>query len=251
MTSSREPVERYDQLPVELKNRIADLGAPTFIQLAELVALGGVATAIVQYLPNQRVDRVAVFVAELARRLDEVAANLAKLEVDLNAGSAPERARLLRDAASAAEKAVSDQRAARIARIASVGLASGELAAQRARSFLSLLENLTDVELAVLAFFQREHRHIDAWRPLSTQLSASPSLARIFESDVAYWIACVSKLEASGLLRRSTVWGGEPEGDRSQTDVDRMMHRVDLYSLMTLGHELVAIVELSRTDGMG
>ncbi|MFZ2031760.1 MAG: hypothetical protein WAU68_15725 [Vitreimonas sp.] len=243
-----DPIERYDQLPETLRNKIADLGPPTFVQIATLMGLGGLASAITQYIPNQRADRIAVFVAELGRRLNALDADTNLLESEVSAGRAAERARLLRDAVTFAEKAVSDERAARIARIASVGLAGDELRAQRARTFLGVLESLTDIELAILVFFQiaPSQRGAEAWRPLAEQLESSPTLKSIFENDAAYWVACVSKLEASGLLEGATVWGGEFEGKRTQADIDVMMHRVDLYTLTTVGRELVALVEAAR-----
>jgi|CXWL01.1.fsa_nt_gi hypothetical protein len=242
MTNS--PIERYDQLPAELRNKISDLGPPTFIQIASLMNLGGLAAAIVDFLPGQRVDRIAVFVAELRRRLDEMNANCEEIERNFRSGSLPEGARLVRDGVTFAEKGVSSKRAAQIARIVAAGIATDELRSQRSRIFLSLLEDLTDIELAVLSYFEisRKERDSDHWRSMRSQLASAPALAAAFGEDIGFWLACVSKLKAMGLLEGSMVWGGEVGAGRTQEAVDTMKNRVDLFSLTTLGRELLSLV---------
>jgi hypothetical protein len=238
-------IETVDDLPEELRNQLGDLAPGVFLQILAL-SVGPLGKALGAFLPNQRLDRVALFAARLRQEWTAMSVRLNELEEEIRDGRAPERARLFLDGATAAINATSSKRASQLARIVAHGISGDEVVAQKARTLLSSLEELTDIEFMVLLYF---HRHPDreyfqtTRRPISEQISHEPTLAKIFEGDVAFWVACVTKLEARGLLRKSTTWGGEL-GD-SEWDSERLEaaeYSPKNFSITSLGRLLASNV---------
>lgn len=248
-------IETLDDAPEELRSKLSDLAPSAMGIVLTLLGQGALGTAVSRVVPNQRIDRIAVFTAQLNETVRQLQFELETIAAQITAGEAAERVELLRQGAENAQHATSENRARRLARIVAHGISQDEIAAQKARAILEAFTALTDVEVSVLLYFYRNrapHRGDIERLSIAEQLSRDPTVAAVFEKDVAFWIATVSRLAGAGLIRKSTIWGGR-WGDDEWADekLETAEFSPNHYALSTLGRLIAEYVVAPAHEDAG
>jgi hypothetical protein len=237
-----QEVEVVNDLPPELRSQFSDVAPSAFSVVLTLMGWGALGTLIAQTVPKQRIDRIAVFVGRLNRLLETHSAQLESFTSSTLKGEASERIELLRKGAESASYATTPTRARQLASIVANGFSQDEIAAQKMRVVLDIFDSLTDIEASVLLYFyrNREPPRVDQERQtIAQQLRHEPAIAQIFDGDVAFWVACISRLEARGLVQKSTIWGGR-FGDDNWADERKESAEFSPanYAITTLGKQI-------------
>lgn len=211
------PIATSLQLPDELKGKLSDFGPPTFAAIISLMPHWGPIGALVSALvPNLRLERVSIYLANLGERVRQI-------EDALRLGTAPKRLQLFLDGGDAAMRAASTERAEQIARLVADGVSKDEKFAERTRILLSILDELTDTELALLM-----------------QIGPDRSAAEGMGLDVPLLSACMARLRARGLVRRVTFDGGHWGDDAGiDKEADLLEFSPNHYATTAFGAEIV------------
>ena len=138
-------------LPPQLQSQPTDLAAAVWRALGGSVPGAGalVAELACSIIPNQRLDRIAIFAARTAEKLTELTGNLDDLEAQIRSLSDQKRA-LFQEGAAAAANALGQERIERIARLVAEGMTSTDETAELERQLVDLLSRLSDADLAVV-----------------------------------------------------------------------------------------------------
>lgn len=200
-------------LPAELKSKVSDWGPPTFAAIVSLIPGLG---ALAAFVPNLRLERIAIYVANLE-------AQVSGLGAEIRAGTAPRRFQLFLEGGDAVLQAASSERVEQIARLVAEGVSKDEGYAERTRVLLSIIEELTDIEVALLL-----------------RVGPARSATGALDLDVPLLSACMARLMSRGLVRQSVVDHGQ-WGDNSgiDEDADYLEFRPSHYALTAFGAELI------------
>lgn len=128
-----------------------------------------VAEVIGNLIPRQRVDRIVAFMQELDRRLRETQQTQEEIRTRLED---PRALDLLEDGLHQAARAVSEERKQHIASIVADGLSSEDLDFLESKHLLSILSELNDIEVLVLAShsfeFRKQQGDSSEWRQVTS-----------------------------------------------------------------------------------
>lgn len=128
-----------------------------------------VAELVGNLIPQQRVDRIVTFMQELDRRLRDAQQTQERIRSRLED---PRVLDLLEDGLHQAARAVSEERKQHIASIVADGLSSENVDFLESKHLLSILNELNDVEVLVLASysfqFQKQEGHSGEWRQVTS-----------------------------------------------------------------------------------
>ncbi|GAA4178830.1 hypothetical protein [Shinella granuli] len=154
-------------------------------------------------IPNQRSARVEAYIKALSERLDAVIDNEAMRDL-----ANPWKIDLFEEGAFQAARAVTDQRREYIVSVVSRGLTGDDLAAADARTILSIIKELDERQILILArylpqygwgsdYYKQHAAVLDISEPLTMGSSQQTLTKR------AYYDHAVSKLVALNLLKES------------------------------------------------
>lgn len=125
-----------------------------------------IAEVVGKLIPQQRIDRIAAFLQELDQRLQE---NQAEFRARLEDSQALD---LLEEGLHEASRAVTDERKRQIASIVAEGLSLESLDYIESKHLLSLLHEINDIEVLILASysfrFREQHGETDKWRQVTS-----------------------------------------------------------------------------------
>lgn len=240
-------------------NSMASLGAGTSDYVASaLRALTGIlpqgasplgpflVELITTSIPNQRLDRIAAFVAELGTRLSDVEKQLISTQ-PINAYLSD----LFEEALRQAARALSCDRVSYLASLLSTGLSSDQTSHAESRRMLRLLDELTDVEVIWLRYYLECHNddrgeafrelHSSILTPVSAHMGSLPEEVDAEALQRSYR----EHLVQLGLLRPRFVVSsktGQPEFDRRGTQ------KLAGYELTRLGGMLLRRIGTTSKD---
>lgn len=180
--------------------------------------VGPLLTEIVDHLvPNQRLDRLSLYVQELELRLSQ-----AEEKVIRDILAQPENLALAEDGFIAASRSITPERTAYIASIVAKGLANEDIEAGRQRYLLGLLSELNDEEVLWLRFYldptiggdnEFRDKHANVFTHARAHIGAEEALMDKSAIQDSY----KEHLERLGLLRSNVRLDREtglPEFDR-------------------------------------
>jgi hypothetical protein len=132
----------HDQLPPALRENASDRAATILrATLGNIPPAGSlISELIASVIPNQRLDRVADFVARLSRRLNRAEEKLEHLAD----GMSPEKVALFEDGLRGAASATAETRIEHLAALVAAGLTASEREAEDHRAIVRLLNELND-----------------------------------------------------------------------------------------------------------
>ena len=135
----------------DLKSRLADYSVAATRGAANLIPIVGpvLAEVLGVVIPQQRIDRIAKFAAELERRLSSVEKNM--LESQLNNGEFTD---LIEEGFRQAARSLSDERRQYIASIITNSLSSENISYAESRHLLRILDEVNDIEIIWLCFYR-------------------------------------------------------------------------------------------------
>ena len=135
----------------DLKSRLADYSVAATRGAANLIPIVGpvLAEVLGVVIPQQRIDRIAKFAAELERRLSSVEKNM--LESQLNNGEFTD---LIEEGFRQAARSLSDERRQYIASIITNSLSSENISYTESRHLLRILDEVNDIEIIWLRFYR-------------------------------------------------------------------------------------------------
>ena len=100
------------------------------------------------YIPNQRMDRIAKFCVQLEARLNDIERSKLQSRIET-----PEGADLLEEGMRQAASSLSDERREYIANLIARGISNAEINDHESKHLLRLLGELSDVEIIWLRFY--------------------------------------------------------------------------------------------------
>ena len=135
----------------DLKSRLADYSVAATRGAANLIPIVGpvLAEVLGVVIPQQRIDRIAKFAAELERRLSSVEKNM--LESQLNNGEFTD---LIEEGFRQAARSLSDERRQYIASLIINSLSSENISYAESRHLLRILDEVNDIEIIWLRFYR-------------------------------------------------------------------------------------------------
>lgn len=170
-------------------------------------------------IPNQRVDRLTKYVAELENKLAVTEEETLKLKVQNE-----EYLSLIEDGYIYASRAITDERRSYIASIVATGLTVEEAAANSSKYLLGLLSELNDAEIIWLRFYlnptingDEEFRtlHANVLEPVHAYIGSPESELDKSALQASY----TEHLERLGLIE-----------SHIRTDIDTHMPKFDMFS---------------------
>ena len=137
--------------PKELKPNKVDYGVAVMRGTVDLIPYLGptIAEFIGTIIPNQRIDRIAKFAAELDRKLERLEKTLS--DAPFNDEEFADR---FEEACRQAAHSLSDERRSYIATLIANGLSSEEIAFAESKHLLRILDEISDVEVVWLRSFR-------------------------------------------------------------------------------------------------
>ena len=138
-------------VPKELKPNKVDYGVAVMRGTFDLIPYLGptIAEFIGTIIPNQRIDRLAKFTADLDRKLERLRRTLSDAPFDNE-----EFADLFEEACRQAARSTSDERRSYIATLVANGLNSDEIEYAESKHLLRILGELSDVEVIWLCSYR-------------------------------------------------------------------------------------------------
>ena len=135
----------------DLKSRLADYSVAATRGAANLIPIVGpvLAEVLGVVIPQQRIDRIAKFAAELERRLSSVEKNM--LESQLNNGEFTD---LIEEGFRQAARSLSNERRQYIASLIINSLSSENISYAESRHLLRILDEVNDIEIIWLHFYR-------------------------------------------------------------------------------------------------
>lgn len=166
-------------------------------------ALGSVPVAgavlselITNLVPNQRMDRLEKYLAELGRRLDEIAEPDSLRQMFQDATNVA----MIEDGAYQAARALTEERILRIVNCVVNGVTSDDVDGLLKRRLLLTLAELDDQHIAILhAHASRSYRAVDKLRPRQVASLGTPATSKQ-AGDMTLWLSGIGKLLQMGLL---------------------------------------------------
>lgn len=182
-----------------ISNQLPDLSASKSDRLASVlrglagavpVAGGAIAEVLTAVIPNQQIDRVQLFLQELADRMT-------KLELTQAEIVQPENAALIEEGWHKARETSHQERIKNIARCVAEGISSKERSDIHKSRILSIVAQLDAEEVSLLSAY--EHRSAEAFARLRPPPAVIGAPAQVLEAN-AMWEAMKSKLTALELI---------------------------------------------------
>lgn len=144
--------------------------------------IGSIVSEIIEsVIPNQRFDRVVIFLKTLEEKVSGIDEKLKNFEKNLQT---EEGINLLEEGIFQASRAVSDERKQRLARLVSRALSEEELKYQESRKLLNIYHELTDQEIVWLIYYSLNpvlgkgphtawvEKHPEILKPVSREMGA-------------------------------------------------------------------------------
>lgn len=165
--------------------------------LGSVPVAGAVLSELVTNLvPNQRMDRLEKYLAELGRRLDEIVEpdRLRQLFKDAT------NVAMVEDGAYQAARALTEERILRIVDCVVNGITSDDADSLLKRRVLLTLGDLDDQHLAILhAYASRSFHAVDKLRPRQVATLGRPPTLKELEGTML-WVSAMGKLAQMGLI---------------------------------------------------
>ena len=142
--SQNDPTSRI------LKPRIDDYSAALAKGATNLVPIVGpfLAEILGIHIPNQRIDRIAKFAADLDQRLECIEKDLLESQLENE-----EVTDLIEEGVRQASHSLSDERRGYIASIIANGLSEDKISYAESRHLMRILDEINDVEVIWLRFY--------------------------------------------------------------------------------------------------
>ena len=215
-----------------------------------LFPFGGViAELITRGIPNQRIDRVAAYIAGLEERL--TALELSQREEAL---SDPEKIDLIEEGAFQSARATTRDRIERIAELVANGLAAESAEVLRRKRLALLLRQIDDEELAILNAYGQAYggNKAAAWAKVVQPPPAHLQAPRSQVDDRKLYEAGPANLLRLGLLMkryRRVPKGAQPVFDPAKGDFEHTLEVSYLGRLLlrAIGHP--SPIDVERAEG--
>lgn len=235
------------ELPPSLRNDHVDHIAAAIRSLAGAAPwIGGLLAELVNYaIPNQRVERIAKFAAELEKQLAGMERDVLKARF-----SSPGYIDLLEDGMHQAVRALSEERIQYIASIVKNGLTDEEEELDRYKHLMVLLASLNDTEVIILKSYDfMGPQATDFFETHGDTLAAQPAVLGSSQSEVDRSV--IHQDYRQHLVRLNLLapsFRPTPKGEVPEFDSKTGLPKSNRYKITPLGSLLLRAADLSEVD---
>ena len=191
--------------------------------------------AITNFIPGQRIDRIAKYLVALEERVTE-------LEIDIQEKMQhPGNVDLFEEGCYQACRAVTEERLNYIVNLVSNGINDNVKEYIKHKKLLSILQELNDLEISLLVIYYKKQ-----YEDVKQLLSCNSSLRQFFlkhntnNEDICLKQACITKLVSLNLLDAKGYYGHkwetrDNEQSNSEYALDEDISQLGEYFLQKLG----------------
>jgi hypothetical protein len=203
-----------------------------------------IAEIIGQVIPEQRIQRIEVYIKKLNERLEET-----KEQVTTEQMKRQENVDLFEDGATQAARALSDERLEYIARLVAHGMSGDERARLESKRLLSLLRSVDDDQIIILASYLRKNSDNQSFREAHAKLLApiSVHLQSPLEERERATVQRLTRDQLKNLGLFGTRFASAQKGKLPEFDEHTGMMKASGTELTPLGRLFLTRLGLSKT----